>query len=802
MKTYTEKEVSEATLEYFNGDYLAENVFTTKYALRDKEDNFYELTPDDMHRRLAKEFARIERNYDNPLSEEEIYEYLKRFDYIVPQGSPMYAIGNDFVLSSTSNCVVIDSPEDSMTGIFQSGLKMANLFKRRCGVGIDLSTLRYDGAGVNNAARTSSGAWSFAEYFAFIAGKVGQNGRRGAEMISMDVRHPDIENFVGMKDDLKKATGANMSVRVSDDFMRAVENKEKFMLQFPVDSDAPTYTREIDACDLWHKIAYNATYHGEPGVLMWDNITKNLPAHSYDEFRTVTTNPCGEVPLSNGDSCRLISINLRNLVDDAFTSAALFNYDRFRDVAYVATRLADDLIDLELEKIDNIIDAIDDENERQIWYTMRDICKRGRRVGIGTHGLADALAKMGIRYDSDEANDVCEDIYSILRNEVYLTSVKLADERGMFPAFDWDTEKENEYILRLPSEIRELMATHGRRNISMLTNAPTGSVSIVSRTSSGIEPVFRNGYTRRRKLSHDEADIVPDSIDENGEKWIHFDVRHHNVEEYLNTTGETEIPSFFVTSDDIDWKNRVRLQATIQKNVDHSISSTINLPKGTSEDVVAELYMLGWKLGLKGITVYVDGSREGVLISNDAAFTEREGPPRPQELECEIHRPTIKGEGWVVLVGVMDGRPYEVFAGRASKIELPKKFTRGRITKRARKTMPNLYDLYLGYDDDELVVKDIVDVFDNPNNAVMTRMMSLSLRQGAAVADIVEQLQKDTDNDFTSFSKVVARTLKKFIPNGTKVNGGKKCPSCGAENSLIHSDGCITCTACVWSKCG
>ena len=810
-KKYTEEEVTQATLEYFDGDELATDGFVTKYALRDQWGNLYELTPEDMHRRLAKEFARIEAKYPNPLSEDEIFTYLDRFKYIVPQGSPMFGIGNPFVVVSTSNCVVIPSPEDSMSGIFTTAERFANLFKRRCGAGTDISTLRPEGTPVNNAARTSTGAWSFAELFAFIAAKVGQNGRRGAEMICIDVRHPDIEKFVAMKDDLKRATGANLSVKIRDDFMEVVEADEDFTLRYPVDSSEPTFTRTVKARKVWEDIIHNATTVGEPGILMWDNIKKNLPADCYEFFVTVATNPCGEVPLSMFDSCRLIAQNLKWLVLEPFEGTAAVNYTQLVVNTEIGMRLSDDLVDLEIEKIDQILEIIDEQDEIDMWQAMRKACVRGRRVGLGTAALADMLARLRLPYDSDEALAEIDNIYCTIRDTAYRTSVELARERGAFPDFDWEKERNNAFIQRLPHDIQNDIEKYGRRNISLLTNSPTGTVSKETQTSYGMEPVFRNEYINRRKLTP-ESTQEPDFIDENGERFVNYNVFHKNLQDYFDhlaeklgrTNFETfDIPDFFVTSDTIDWLRRVEVQATIQKYVDHSISSTINLPKGTTEEVVSELYLEGWKRGLKGITVYVDGPRDGIMLEKGGdVFVEHSAPDRPEMMPCEIYRPTIKGEKWIVLVGLLDNRPYEVFAGRANKIELPKKYDSGIIRKRTRKTMRNLYDLYLGESDDELVVKDIVDIFDNPNNAVFTRLISLALRQGAPIKHLVSQLQKDTDNDFSSFSKVVSRQLKKYIQNGEEVGNGKSCPACGAEDSLAWIEGCVTCKLCGWGLCG
>ena len=609
-----------------------------------------------------------------------------------------------------------------------------------------------------------------------------------------------------MKHDLTKVTGSNVSVKISDEFMEAVQNNGSFTLRFPVDAESPKYTREIDAASLWQQIVESATKTAEPGLLMWGNIEKYLPAESYadDGFKTICTNPCGEIPLSAYDSCRLISVNLKNFVKNPFTETAFFDFDHFSHVAASAMRLSDDLVELEVEKLDNIIKACDTSDEVELWENLKAACVNGRRTGLGTHGLADALACLSLAYDSDEAIEVIDNIYSTFKVAAYTESVNLAQERGTFPVFNWDKEKDNAYIQSLPKNLQELIAKFGRRNISILTNAPTGSVSIMSQTSSGIEPVFRNSYTRRRKLSHNETDIKADFIDDLGDKWTEYEVFHHNVRAYLEANNTTEVPDFFTESDAIDWETRVRIQATIQKHIDHSISSTINLPKGTDPEVVSRLYQLGWKLGLKGITVYVDGSRTGVLVTNTEeekeSFPQNQAVKRPTELPCNIHHTTIQGEKWIILVGMYDGKPYEVMGGLSNLIEIPAKHTQGILVKHPRKTKNSVYDLRVGKNGDTIVVKDIVKVFDNPNYAAFTRLISLSLRHGASIQYVVEQMQKDRDSDMFSFAKCVARVLKNYITDGSKASD-KTCTECGADG-LIYLEGCLTCRDCGYAKCG
>ena len=807
---FNEAEVREATLEYFGGDELATNVFMTKYCLRDKRGNFMEKTPDAMHRRLAKEFARMEDKFitrkSNHLTEDEIYLFLKDFKYIVPQGSPMMGIGNNYLNVSLSNCVVVDDPEDNISSIMDAGKDLANLFKRRCGVGLDISGLRPEHGVVNNAARTTTGAWSFADFYSYVCRMIGQNGRRGALMISMDVRHPDIEQFVKMKHDLTKVTGANVSVKISDNFMKAVENNESFTLQFPVDADDPDYTAEIDAAALWDTIIESATKTAEPGLLMWDNITKNLPAHSYPEFETKTTNPCGEIPLSAYDSCRLISLNLKSLVKNSFEKNAEFDFNKLKEVATVGMRLSDDLVELELEKLESIQKVADTPDEKELWGKLYRAASNGRRTGLGTHGLADALACMNLAYDSDEALVIVEKIYRTLRDSAYEESVYLAQERGAFPAFDWSLEESNEFIQRLPEKLKLLIAEHGRRNISILTNAPTGSVSLMSRTSSGLEPVYRNTYTRRRKLSHDEQHVEADHIDDLGDRWLEYAVFHQNAQEWLDWHPFEDpgpLPAFFVESDNIDPMQRVALQSVIQANIDHSISSTINLPKGTDQALVGQLYMEGWRQGLKGVTVYVEGSRSGVLVtetSDTTGFPQNTAPKRPLELQCNIHHTTIKGEKWVIMVGLLDNKPYEVMGGLSNLIEIPRDKAKGILVKNPRKSMNSIYDLKVGTNGDTIIIKDLVKVFDNANHSAFTRMISLGLRHGASIQYVVEQLQKDRDSDMFSFAKCVARVLKNYIPDGQTATE-KTCGECGTEG-LVYVEGCVTCKNCGFAKCG
>jgi ribonucleoside-diphosphate reductase alpha chain len=800
---YSREDVTKDSLQYFKGDELAANVFTSKYALKTKDGKYLETNPDQMHQRIAKEFARIEAKFgsESALSYETIYNDIANFGHIVPQGSPMYGIGNTEVNVSLSNCVVVASPEDSVSSILDSGKHLANLFKRRCGVGLDISNLRPEGMTVNNSAGTTTGAWSFADFYSYVCRMIGQNGRRGALMISLDVRHPDVEKFAIMKHDLTKVTGANVSIRISDDFMEAVEQDQDFTLRFPVNSDNPTYSKTIRARDLWKTVVDSATRTAEPGLLMWGNIEKYLPAQSYAEqgFKTLTTNPCGEIPLSAYDSCRLISVNLKSFVVNPFEANSYFHFEKFEGVVKRAMRLSDDLVQLEIEKLTKIISACDTEDEKELWTNLLRACADGRRTGLGTHGLADALACLGMPYDSADALVTIDKIYNTLKESAYTESVWLARERGSFPVFDWELEKDNGFIKSLSPSLQNAIKTFGRRNISILTNAPTGSVSIMSQTSSGLEPVFRNFYIRRRKLSHNEQDQMAAFVDAMGDRWTEYKVYHHNVQEYLKKFETEEVPAFFTESDKIDWKRRVEIQGVIQKHIDHSISSTINLPKGTSPDVVSELYRLGWKLGLKGITVYVDGSRDGVLITETKkeSFPQHNAPKRPTTLETDIHNLTIKGEKWTILVGLMDGKPYEVLGGANKIVDLPKNAKKGQLVKVSTGKNQARYDLVV----DDLTVKDVSKVFDNPNYSAFTRLLSLSLRHGAPINYVVEQMQKEQDSDMFSFARSISRVLKQYVPDGTKATGQKTCPECSSTN-LIYQDGCVTCSDCGNSKCG
>jgi len=642
---YNYEKAQKIAIQYFKGEEISTSVYLNKYALRDDDGSIIEPSPDSMHHRLASEFARIDTKYGLNFDEQysKYFSAMKNFGRIVPQGSVMAAVGNPFQIMSASNCVVEASPEDSISGIFRTAHNLAQLYKRRCGVGFDLSSLRPDGLPVNNAARTTTGAWSFADLYSFVTRKIGQSGRRGALMITLDVHHPDVLKFTLMKHDLTKVTGANISIRLSDEFLKAVDNNTDYEVRWPCNSANPKIRKKISARKVWDVIVDSATKSAEPGLILWTNAIRTLPAHCYPQFESVSTNPCSEIILSASDSCRLISQNLTAYVVNAFEKSAHFDFDKFRADAALMAQMGDNLIDLELELIERIIKTIDETGttqedvamERVIWERLHKAGHDGRRTGLGTHGLADTLAQLRLRYDSDEANAVVDMIYANFKEAIYGASVELAKTRGAFPVFNFDLEKENPFIKSLPEEMIENMAKYGRRNISMLTQAPTGSVSIISKVgefdmfnvSSGVEPVFRVSYTRRKKVNPDDEGARVDFRDANGDSWQEYKIFSANAKAYLDKFGlseDTKLPDFFVSSDEINWTKRIRVQATEQRHIDHSISSTINLPAGTPNSVIDTLYLEAWKQGLKGVTVYVDGSRDGVLVTGEK-----------QALKCE-----------------------------------------------------------------------------------------------------------------------------------------------------------------------
>ena len=825
---YTKEEVHNATLEYFDGDELATNVWTSKYALRDLNDNYYEKTPDDMHRRLAKEFARIEAKYPESMSEDEIYNLFKDFKYIVPQGSPMSGIGNPFQIQSLSNCFVISSPEDSYGGILYTDQQQVQIMKRRGGVGFDISNIRPRGKVCENAARTTDGIGVFMERFSNSCREVAQGGRRGALMLSISVHHPQVMDFIKMKQDLTKVTGANVSVRVSDEFMEAVKAGDQYQQRWPVDSTNPEITEEVSATEVWDALIECAHNSAEPGVLFWDTATKMTPSDIYaDEgFTSTSTNPCGEIILSPGDSCRLMLVNLVSFVKNPFTKKAEFEWGKYAQTVQKGQRLMDDMIDLEIEQIDKIIAKVDADPEpdrvkrieKEMWGFIKDQALNGRRTGLGITGLGDALAMLGVQYGSDESIDTVEEFYKWLALNSYDASIQMAEERGAFPICSVEKELGHPFLSRIidvfTPEQQERYAKFGRRNIANTTTAPAGSVSCLTQTTSGIEPAFMLYYKRRRKINPQDGDVRIDFVDDLGDKWQEYNVYHHKFKDWMavNNVADEEVdtaiehsPYHNATANEINWRNKVNMQAAAQKWVCHAISNTTNLPNDIDVDTVKDIYMMGWETGCKGLTIYRDGSRSGVLVSTEEnkeeTFSERHAPKRPETLECDIFHTSIKGQKWVVLVGLMDGKPYEVIGGEAEMIELPRRIKNGTLTKRAFKTTNSKYDLSMGDGDDKLNIKDVVSVFANANFAGYTRTISLALRHRVPVQYLVEQMQKDKEAELFSFSKVIARCLKNYIDDGTKASE-QTCSNCGSEGTIIYQEGCQTCTACGFGACG
>lgn len=826
---YSKEEVHAATLEYFGGDELATNVWTSKYALRDLNDNFYEKTPDDMHKRLAKEFARIEASYPEPMSEDEIYNLFKDFKYIVPQGSPMSGVGNPFQIQSISNCFVISSPEDSYGGILYTDQQQVQIMKRRGGVGFDVSNIRPRGNTCENAARTTDGIEIFMERFSNSCREVAQGGRRGALMLSISVHHPQVMDFIKMKQDLTKVTGANVSVRVTDEFMNAVKDDINYLQRWPIDADHPEIAEYTSANDVWNALIECAHASAEPGILFWDTATKMTPSDIYSNegFGSTSTNPCGEIVLSPGDSCRLMLVNLASFVKNPFTKKSEFEWGKYAQVIQKAQRLMDDMVDLEIEQIDKIIEKVETDPEpervkrieKEMWGFIKEQAIRGRRTGLGITGLGDALAMLGVQYGSDESIDTVEEFYKWLALNSYDASIQMAEERGPFPICNVELEKNHPFLSRIVDaftpEQKIRYQRFGRRNIANTTTAPAGSVSCLTQTTSGIEPAFMLYYKRRRKVNPQDGDVRIDFVDDLGDKWQEYNVYHHKFKEWMAITHvsaeevDTAVehsPYAGATANEINWKNKVNMQAAAQKWVCHAISNTTNLPANVDIETVKDIYMMGWETGCKGITIYRDGCRSGVLVSTkenhrNAKFSERHAPKRPESLECDIIHTSVKGQKWVVMVGLMDGKPYEVIGGEAEQIELPKRIKNGTLNKRTFKTANSKYDLVIGEDDDALTIKDVVNLFDNANHAGYTRTISLALRHGVPAQYLVEQMQKDKEADLFSFSKVVARCLKNYIEDGTKASA-TTCPDCDAEGSIVYQEGCETCSNCGSGRCG
>ena len=836
-KIYSQEEAVNASLEYFRGDDLAARVWVNKYALKDSYGNIFELTPDDMHKRLAKEIARIEERYANPLTEEEIYSVLKDFKYIVPQGGPMTGIGNDYQIASLSNCFVVgnDGDSDSYGGIMKIDQEQVQLMKRRGGVGHDLSHIRPKGSPVKNSALTSTGIVPFMERYSNSTREVAQDGRRGALMLSVSIKHPDSESFIDAKMEQGKVTGANVSVKIQDDFMQAVESGTPYTQQYPINGKAQ-YTKDTDAGKIWKKIVKNAWKSAEPGILFWDTIIKESVPDCYADlgYRTVSTNPCGEIPLCPYDSCRLLAINLYSYVENPFSKDAKFNFELFKEHIHYAQRIMDDIIDLELEKIDAILEKVEEDpeaedikfTERNLWESIRRKAKEGRRTGIGITAEGDMLAALGLRYGSDNATDFSEEIHKTIAVEAYRSSVYLAKDRGAFTIYDAEREKNNPLINRIKDAdagLYEKMEKYGRRNIALLTIAPTGTTSLMTQTTSGIEPVFLPVYKRRRKVNPNDKNVRIDFIDEVGDSWEEYTVFHHHFKTWMKANGYDtsveysqedldkmvkESPYYKATSNDVDWLSKVRMQGKIQKWVDHSISVTINLPADVKEELVGDLYFEAWKSGCKGVTVYRDGSRSGVLISNDdnKKKTEDSAFPlkRPEKLEADVVRFQNNKEKWIAFIGLMDGKPYEIFTGLHDDedgILLPRSITKGYIIK-SWEGEDSRYDFqYANKRGYKTTIEGLSHKF-NPVYWNYAKLISGTLRHGMPIHKIVElvtslQLDNETIN---SWKAGVARALKKYIPDGT-IADDAKCGECGSDD-VVYQEGCLTCLSCGCSKCG
>ena len=845
-KTYTFDEAFRASMEYFGGDELAARVWANKYALKDSYGNIFEQTPTDMHWRIAREVARIENHYPNPLTEQQVFELLDHFRYIVPAGSPMTGIGNDHQVASLSNCFVIglDGDADSYGAVMLMDEEQVQLMKRRGGVGHDLSQLRPKGTPVNNSALTSTGVVPFMERFSNSTREVAQDGRRGALMLSISVKHPDSEAFIDAKMQEGKITGANVSVKLDDEFMQCAIDGKEYTQKFPIDSDAPIVTKKADAKKLWEKIVHNAWKSAEPGVLFWDTILRESIPDCYADlgFRTVSTNPCGEIPLCPYDSCRLLSVNLYSYVVNPFTPEAYFDFDLFNKHVALAQRIMDDIVDMEMEKIDKIIEKVKSdpqadvvkETELHLWQKIKRKSAMGRRTGVGITAEGDMLAAMNLRYGTQEATDFSVEVHKTLALAAYRSSVVMAKERGAFEVYDSEREKNNPFINRIREAEPELyadMLKYGRRNIACLTIAPTGTTSLMTQTTSGIEPVFMPVYKRRRKVNPTDTDVHVDFVDESGDSFEEFIVFHHKFLTWMKINGyDTEkrytqeeldqlvekSPYYKATANDVDWLMKVRMQGAIQKWVDHSISVTINLPNSVDEQLVNRLYVEAWRSGCKGCTVYRDGSRSGVMIAvekKDKKKAEEKHicePPtvtevRPKELECDVVRFQNNKEKWVAFVGLLDGYPYEIFTGLQDDeegISLPKSVNKGKIIKKIDENGKKRYDLQFenkrGY---KTTVEGLSEKF-NPEYWNYAKLISGVLRYRMPIANVIKlvgQLQMDSQS-INTWKIGVERALKKYIVDGTEAKG-QKCPVCGQE-TLVYQEGCLICKNCGSSRCG
>jgi ribonucleoside-diphosphate reductase alpha chain len=899
-KVYTIEEAKAASRKFFSEEELPADVFVSKYALRDHKGNLYEKTPADTAVRLAKEFARVEKKFPNPLTYKEIYKqlmnvseyvdnddelvnYVTGYGSIIPQGSPTSAIGNPYQIQSLSNCFVIDSPKDSYGGILFTDQEQAQIMKRRGGVGFDISNIRPKGLTTNNAARTTDGIGVFMERFSNTCREVAQGGRRGALMLTISINHPEVATFINIKRDKSKVTGANVSIRVTDEFMKAVENDEEFVHRWPVNvpPEEAKIVKKVKAKELWNLMIDAAWYAAEPGILFWDTVERETPSDAYQKFgfKSASTNPCGEIVLpEGGDSCRLICLNLKSFVKNAWKENAFFDYDLFDKTSMIAQQIMDDLIELEIEAVDRILNKIKSDPEPDdvksielnLWNKVRKMAVQGRRTGLGITALGDVLAMIGVKYGSDESINVVEKIYKTLGIASYKSSIDMAKNRGAFPIWDWKLDMSNQFLKKiyneLPIEYQKKWEKFGRRNIANTTTAPVGSMSILLNSTNGIEPLFAKSWTRRRKVDPG-PNVKVDFVDQNGDSWQEYTMYHKGIKDWMEATGNTDVnnsPYAGACSEDIKWTMGTKLQAAAQRWICHSISRTANLPKNVSHDIVSDLYLDAWKEGCKGFTVYRDGSRTGVLLTQNASKNWMEGVPdeelqkmidisnssflntfpdkylefinevknelnhrkdsseiitsfnslptsyndvkkRPKKLLCDIKRATVIvnkiSQTYMILVGLLDGKPYEIFCGLSKHVDLPKKYTSGWIIKNGRKK-GNIatYNLIIGEGDDKIIFNDIVEQFDNPVYGAFSRTLSLALRHNIPIQYIVEQLQKDKNSGITSWSRAISRILKNYIPDGVNTTLDKLCPNCNSK-SLVYQQGCPSCQSCGWTKC-
>lgn len=843
---FTYDEVLNNSLSYFNGDELAATTWINKYAVKNKEGKFLEKTPKDMHIRMAKEFARIESKYaqeETPLenlseygkkrellTEEKIYKLFEGFKYVIPQGSVMYGLGNKEIVASLSNCIVIPPVHDSYGGIFYADQQMAQLFKRRCGVGVDLSNLRPKNASVSNAAGTTTGAVSFMHRFSKTTREVAQNGRRGALMLTMDIAHPDVEEFITVKQDLTKVTGANISIRLSDEFMEAVDKDTEYTLRWPIDSTSPKYQKTVNARELWQSIIKSAHNTAEPGLIFWDRQHYYSTSSLYPGFKNSSTNPCSEIAMQGGDSCRLIAVNLYNFVDQPFTKKAKFNYKKFYEVVYETQRLMDDLVDLELESVDKILSKIESDpepdnikqTEIETWKLLQETGKKGRRTGLGFTAMGDAIAALGVKFDTDEALKIVDEMMRTKLSAEFDSSIDMAIERGQFEVFNRNIEDTSEFVQMMKKEFPDIydrMMIHGRRNISISTVAPTGSLSMLAQVSSGIEPVFLLSYKRRRKINTHDKKAKVDFVDDLGDAFEEFTVYHAKLKKWMEVTGETDAsksPYAGATAPEIDWHKRIELQALVQKYTTHSISSTINLPNDVSEDVVGDIYMESWHNGLKGITVYRDGSRSGILVADDKDkkkeettennYQKKNGvfPKRPKTIEAAIVRFHNESEKWLAVVGLIEGRPYEIFTGKMKDaFNLPSYVDKGWVIKSRNKEGVARYDFqYVDKEGYKITIEGLSRSFDKEywNYA---KLISGVLRHGMPMPYVVDLINNLNlyDEHINTWKNGVSRALKRFVPEGAEA-ADKRCPECGDPEGLIYMEGCLTCKSCGHSKCG